>query len=54
MENVWQFLRDNWLSNTVFKSYDHIVELSCQAWKRLIEQPWTIMSIGTREWDHSF
>src|ERR1017187_2372667 len=24
-ENVWQFLRDNWLSNRVFKSYDDIV-----------------------------
>ena len=23
-ENVWQFLRDNWLSNRVFKSYDDI------------------------------
>jgi hypothetical protein len=21
-ENVWQFVRDNWLSNRVFKSYD--------------------------------
>ena len=30
VENVWQFLRDNWLSNTIFKSYDQIVELSCQ------------------------
>jgi transposase len=22
VENVWQFMRDNWLSNRVFKSYD--------------------------------
>jgi putative transposase len=22
VENVWQFLRDNWLSNRIFKSYD--------------------------------
>jgi len=21
-ENIWQFMRDNWLSNRVFKSYD--------------------------------
>ena len=28
VENVWQFLRDNWLSNTIFGSYDQIVELS--------------------------
>jgi hypothetical protein len=22
VENVWQYLRQNWLSNTVFKNYD--------------------------------
>src|SRR5262249_10348139 len=22
VENVWQFMRDNWLSNRIFKSYD--------------------------------
>ena len=30
-ENVWQFLRDNWLSNRVFKSYDDIVDHCCDA-----------------------
>ena len=24
VENVWQFMRDNWLSNRIFKSYDDI------------------------------
>ena len=24
VENVWQFLRDNWLSNRIFKSYDDL------------------------------
>ena len=51
-ENVWQFMRDNWLSNRVFKSYDDIVDHSCHAWNNLIDQPWTIMSIGQREWAH--
>ncbi len=27
-ENVWQFMRDNWLSNRVFKSFNDIVDLS--------------------------
>ena len=53
-ENIWQFMRDNWLSNRVFKSYDDIVNLSCEAWNKLIEQPWKIMSIGRREWAHGF
>jgi transposase len=52
VENVWQHIRDNSLSNRVFASYDDIVALSCEACNRLIDRPWTIMSIGTREWAH--
>ncbi len=52
VENVWQFLRENWLSNRVFKSYDDIIDHSCHAWNNLIDQPWKIMSIGHREWAH--
>jgi hypothetical protein len=54
MENVWQFMRDNWLSNSVFENYDDIVEHSCHHWNRLIGQPWRIISIGLREWAHGF
>jgi len=54
VENVWQFLRDNWLSNRVFKTYDDIVALSCHAWNRLTDQPWKIVSIGRREWAYEF
>ena len=39
VENVWQFMRDNWLSNRIFKSYEDIVALCCQAWNNLIDQP---------------
>ena len=53
-ENVWQFLRDNWLSNRVFDSYDDIVDHCCDAWNKLVEQPWRIMSIGLRDWAHEF
>jgi hypothetical protein len=49
-ENIWQFMRDNWLSNRLFKSYDDIVDRCCDAWNRLIDQPWKIMSIATRDW----
>jgi transposase len=49
-ENVWQFLRDNWLSNRVFKSYIDIVDPCCWVWNRFIDQPWRIMSIGARDW----
>jgi transposase len=53
-ENVWQFMRDNWLSNRVFKSYEDIVDHCCHAWNKLIDQPWRIMSIGLRDWAHGF
>lgn len=53
VENVWQFMRQNWLSNRVFTSYDDIVEHCCYAWNKLIDQPWRIMSIGLRHWAHA-
>ncbi len=49
-ENIWQFMRDNWLSNRVFASYDDILDNCCDAWNRLVDQPWIIMSIGLRDW----
>ena len=50
VENVWQFMRENWLSNRIFKSYNDILDHCCFAWNQLIDQPWRIMSIGLREW----
>jgi transposase len=50
VENIWQFMRDNWLSNRVFTSHENIVELCCEAWNKLIDQPWRIMTIGHRKW----
>ncbi len=52
VENIWQFMRDNWLSNRVFTSYDDIVGHCCDAWNKLVDQPWKIMSIGMRDWAH--
>ena len=52
VENVWQYLRQNWLSNTVFENYDAIVDAACAAWRKLIAQPETITSIGMRDWAH--
>ena len=43
-------MRENWLSNRVFASYNDIVDHCCEAWNTLIDQPWTIMSIGLRDW----
>ncbi len=53
VENIWQFMRENWLSNRVFKSHDDILAHCCFAWKKLIDQPWRIMSIGLRDWAYA-
>ena len=31
VENIWQYIRQNWLSNRVFEDYDAIVDAGCQA-----------------------
>ena len=51
VENVWQYMCDNWLSNRIFKSYDDLVDHCCEAWNKLVER---IMSIRLRQWAHGF
>ena len=53
-ENIWQFMRDNWLSNRVFNSYETLLDHCCEAWNNLVDQPWRIMSIGLRDWAHGY
>ena len=49
-ENVWQYLRQTYLSNRVFETYDAILDAACEAWNRLIAAPLIITSIGMRDW----
>ncbi len=50
VENVWQYLRQNWLSHRVWDSYDAIVQACCNAWNMLMRSPEQIASITTRGW----
>jgi hypothetical protein len=43
-------MRNNRLSNRVFKTYDDIVALCLDAWKDLIDRSWKIRSIQMRQW----
>jgi hypothetical protein len=52
VENVWQYLRANFLSNRVFESYEAILDAGCNAWNQLIDRPDVITSIGMRKWAH--
>src|SRR5215471_2983007 len=38
-ENVWQYLRQTYLSNRVFRDYDDVVEASSSAWNKLTAEP---------------
>lgn len=50
VENIWQYLRQNYLANRVFNSYDEIVEACCSAWKALTALKGKIRQIATRAW----
>ena len=38
-ENVWQYMRDNWLSNRVFDNDNALLNHCCDAWNKLEAQP---------------
>lgn len=50
VENVWEYLRGNQLSNRVYETYDAIVEACCSAWNALTAETGRIRSIATRDW----
>jgi transposase len=49
-ENIWQFLRQNYLSACIFETYQEIVDACCNAWNALINEKGRIASIATRDW----
>ena len=50
VENVWEYLRKNRLANTVFDTYDAIVDACCEAWNFFENDPATVVSITARAW----
>ena len=49
-ENIWEYLKDNFLSNRVFESTKDIADACVNAWNKLIKNPDLIESITSREW----
>lgn len=49
-ENIWQYLRQTYLSNRVFESYAAILDACQDAWRRLLAETGRIASIATRPW----
>jgi DDE superfamily endonuclease len=50
VENIWQYLRQTWLSNRVFANYADICDACCDAWNNLTAEFGRIASIGRRRW----
>ena len=50
MENVWEYLRGNQLSMTVWDSYTAILDACCTAWNSLMQDAERITSITNRSW----
>ncbi len=53
VENVWEFLRQNDLSNRIQATYEAIVDACCIAWKKLVAAPDRIRFIAMRDWAKS-
>jgi hypothetical protein len=49
-ENIWEYLRANKLANTVFETYDEIVDKACEAWMFFANDKSRVASITKRDW----
>lgn len=49
-ENIWEYLRKNKLANTVFDSYDDIVDKTCEAWLFFAGDKTSVTAITARDW----
>ena len=50
MENVWEFLRGNFLSHRIWDAYEAILEACRDAWNKLMHMPEQIASLTQRPW----
>jgi hypothetical protein len=50
IENVWEYLRGNYLSHMVWDTYDQIVDACCTAWNAFIQNPAKVASVTQRHW----
>src|SRR4051812_30634113 len=46
VENIWAFLRSNYLCHRVFDDYDAIIQACADAWNALMNLPDTVRSIA--------
>ena len=49
-EKIWQYMRDNFLSNRIFDDDDAILDACQSAWNALVAMPDRIKSIAAKSW----
>ena len=49
-EQVWQVLRDRYLANRCFSSYDDILDCCCDAWNAFTQEKDNVKKLCSREW----
>lgn len=49
-ENIWEFLKANFLKNRVFGMIGDITDACCNAWNNLVAEVGRIRSIASRDW----
>ena len=47
-ENIWAYLRSNYLSHRVYEDYEAVMHACRDAWNALMKLPDVILSIGNR------
>ena len=50
IEKLWQVMRENILSHRLFDSLDHIIDVCCDAWNRILAEPGRIRSTCGYRW----
>ena len=50
VEQLWQHLKQRYLSNRCFKDYNEIVDECCDAWNNILSEVNFIRKLCTREW----
>ena len=50
IENVWEYLRGNYLSISVRDTYDQILDACCRAWNAFVTDPQRVASVTSRDW----
>ena len=49
-ENIWEYLKNNFLSNKIFENLEDITNACCDAWNNLCQETGRIRTVANRKW----